>query len=177
MIGSGQACDFISKNLNKQKIIVRAKKYDGSLNRSWECDFVSQTESHLILKGIFGQMINHREIGVIRRKTVSYEFFWFDRWFNVFRFHEPDGSLKCFYCNINCPPQFSHPNLEYVDLDLDLIVDPDFKYRIIDTDEFKQNSAKYNYPNELILQTGNALDELIRMVENRLFPFDYQINK
>ena len=99
----------------------------------------------LIFFGIFEIEIKHKFLGIIRPGTIFYEFYWLDRWFNVFRFHEPDGTFRNFYCNINTPPTFENGVLEYTDLDIDVIVWKDFSLIILDQDEFSENSFVYNY--------------------------------
>ena len=78
--------------------------------------------------------------------TISYEFYWLDKWFNVFRFYEPDGTFRNFYCNINIPPTFENGILEYTDLDVDVIVDKNFSRTILDQDEFEENSLRIIIP-------------------------------
>lgn len=124
--------------------------------------------------GVFEKEISHPHLGVIRLGTISYEFYWLERWYNVFRFHEPDGSLRNFYCNINMPPKFENDILDYVDLDVDILVWRDFSRQILDTDEFESNSQKYAYSDDLREKVRDSLSELISLIDNRIFPFDYK---
>jgi hypothetical protein len=48
------------------------------------------------LTGEFAEDVEHSNLGQIKNGTVSHEYFWLDRWYNVFRFHEPDGTLRNF---------------------------------------------------------------------------------
>lgn len=159
-----------SKNLCQ----IISRKYDGSLHRSWKAELLRRTNSLLVFVGEFAEEITHQHLGVIGRGTTSYEFFWLDCYYNVFRFHEPDGAFRNFYCNINLPPVFADDVLEYVDLDVDVLVWTDFSYQILDADEFEENAARFSYPNRLREQVLAAQNELIDKIENRLFPFDYK---
>ena len=116
--------------------------------------------------------INHPLLGRIERGTLSVEYYWLDRWYNVFRFSEPDGGLRNFYCNINVPPTFDGRVLEFVDLDIDVLVAPDLSYQILDEDEFTANALSFNYPAKVMQSARVALDELILLIESRQFPFD-----
>ena len=163
--------------MSKTDIIVNACKYNGEIHRSWKCDLVARNDSLLTLIGVFDRQINHPDLGVIRRGTISYEHYWLDRWYNIFRFHEPGGELKLFYCNINQPPHFENGVLDYVDLDVDVLVDADLQHRVLDLEEFAANSIKYEYPPELIVKVYETTAEIINLIESHQFPFNYLENE
>ena len=127
----------------------------------------------MVFVGEFEEEIEHSNLGVIRRGTVSHEYYWLDRWFNIFRFNEPDGDLRNFYCNINMPPHFENDVLDYVDLDIDVLVWKDFTFEILDTDEFRENALRYNYPQELKSKVESSILEIVDLLNKRKFPFDY----
>ncbi|MFN2579381.1 MAG: DUF402 domain-containing protein, partial [Pyrinomonadaceae bacterium] len=77
------------------------------------------------------------------------EYYWLDRWYNIFRFLEHDGKTRLFYCNVNTPPVFADDSLTYVDLDIDVLVQPDLSYQVLDVDEFESNAARYGYSAEV----------------------------
>jgi protein associated with RNAse G/E len=58
-----------------------------------------------------------------------------------------------------------------VDLDLDILVAPDFTYQILDEEEFERNATLYGHENELRTKARLALEELIVMIDQRAFPF------
>lgn len=126
----------------------------------------------MVFVGEFDTEIDHPQLGNIKRGTISYEYYWTDRWYNVFRFHEPDGELRNFYCNINMPPRFDNGTLAYVDLDIDLLVWKDFSIELLDMDEFEENAGKFGYPDELRAKAYEALADLKTLIEKREFPFD-----
>lgn len=147
-------------------------KYDGALHRRWRARVLRQEGSLLILDAEFEEEVRHSQLGLIRRGTRSIEYYWLDRWFNVFRFLEADGGLKNFYCNVNLPPVFEAGVLSYVDLDIDLLVAPDLSYKVLDMDEFEVNAKEYGYTEEVQRGARHALSELQHMIERRSFPFD-----
>lgn len=160
--------------MNNQKIIVRALKYDETIHRTWDCELINETGELWEFVGVFQDEINHPLLGVIRPETVSHEYYWKNRWYNVFRFHEPEGELRNFYCNVNMPPILRENVLSYIDLDIDVLVAPDFSYQILDLDEFEANAAKHEYESETIIKAHESLGELIALIENRRFPFDFK---
>jgi protein associated with RNAse G/E len=159
----------------KKSVTINSRKFDNKIHRSWKAELIEQSDSLLLFVGEFEKEVTHSNLGVIRRGTVSYEFYWLDRWYNIFRFHEPDGALRNFYCNINLPPRFAGDVLDYVDLDIDILVWKDFRYEILDADEFAENSEKYNYSQNLKQTVDSNVKELIRLIENRQYPFNLEI--
>lgn len=127
--------------------------------------------SLLILDAQFDQDIEHELLGTISSGTLSTEYYWLDRWYNIFRFSEPTRKLRNFYCNVNSPPHFDGRVLSYVDLDIDVLVNPDFSYQILDLDDFEQNAKLFGYPAEVQSRARRAVDELINLIGARSFPF------
>ncbi|HKO62077.1 MAG TPA: DUF402 domain-containing protein [Pyrinomonadaceae bacterium] len=154
-----------------ETIIVRACKQDGREHRRWSAELLEQDGTLLVLDAYFPEEITHDLLGTIAVGTHSLEYYWLDRWYNIFRFANPNGELRNFYCNVNVPPVLAGSVLSYVDLDLDILVEPDFSYQILDKDDFEANAKLYNYSAEIHSNAARALDELVQMIDNRAFPF------
>jgi protein associated with RNAse G/E len=154
-----------------EEVTVISRKYDGSIRRSWKCRLIKEEPPLLEFVGKFDREVVHSDLGIIRRGTVSYEYYWTDRWYNVFRFHEPEGELKFFYCNINTPPTFENRSLDYIDLDIDLLVKPDYSVIVLDEHEFEENAELYAIPEEVRQRARKCVDELMSMIKRREFPF------
>ena len=161
----------------KKNVIINARKFDGEIHRSWNCELIEQTGSLLMFVGEFKDEITHSELGIIRPGTVSYEYYWLDRWYNIFRFHEPEGRLRNFYCNINSPPTFEAGVLDYVDLDIDLLVSENFQIKVLDLEEFEINAKKFGYTKHTIEKAQTSLAELIDLARQRKFPFDFPVSQ
>lgn len=155
-----------------ETIIVRACKQDGREHRRWSAELLKRDGTLLVLDAYFPEEISHDLLGTIAIGTHSLEYYWLDRWYNIFRFAEPNGNLRNFYCNVNVPPTLDGSVLSYVDLDLDILVAPDFSYQILDKDDFEANAKLYNYSAETQSNAVRALDELKHMIETRAFPFN-----
>ena len=153
------------------EVWVESHKYGGLLHRRWRTRLKLFEEPLIILEGVFEAEVRHPLLGHIVAGTHSTEYFWTDRWYNVFRFREPWGEPRCFYCNVNMPPSLSENVLTYVDLDVDILVAPDFSFRVLDEEEFEENRLKYGYPPEFREKAAEARDELIALIERRGFPF------
>lgn len=152
-------------------VTVNSRSYELSIRRSWNCRLVQQNGELIELEGRFENKVDHPDLGVIHKGTISYEYFWLDRWYNVFRFHEPDGAFRNFYCNICLPPVFSDGVLDYVDLAIDLLVWPDRSQVILDMDEFLADEELGRYSREARAGARRSLAELQQLIADGGFPF------
>jgi hypothetical protein len=72
-----------------------------------------------------------------RRGDRMLEWFYADRWYNVFELHDvEDDRLKGWYCNITRPARFENGGIYAEDLALDVMVYPDGRFLVLDEDEF-----------------------------------------
>ena len=154
-------------------ITVQALKFDNRIHRQWPARLVSQVNSLIVVEGVFAEEIKHALLGTIAPGTLSTEYYWTDRWFSVFRFREPTGELRNYYCNINQPAEFDGNVLSFIDLDIDVLIFPDFSYRILDEDEFITHAQRYQYPEVIRAQVPCALANLLELIERREHPFDW----
>ena len=152
-------------------VTVRVLKYDGTEYRRWDATLARQQDQMIVLDAEFEFDVEHHLLGGIPRGTRTVEYYWLDRWYNVFRFLEADGTTKLLYCNVNMPPTICRGVLSYIDLDIDILVRPDCSYQILDLEEFAVNAARYGYSEQVKTRAHEAVNELISMIKARQFPF------
>ena len=152
-------------------ITVRVLKHDGTEYRRWNAKLSHREGDLIVLDAEFDVDVSHELLGEIKRGMKTVEYYWTSRWYNVFRFLKEDGSTRLWYCNINTPPQLEADTLSYIDLDIDILVQPDFSFKVLDEDEFEVNAKRYGYSEEEKLRALSAIDELVGMIERRHFPF------
>jgi len=97
------------------------------------------------------------------------EWFYSDRWYNIFEIAESSGALKGWYCNIAESATITETEIRCRDLLLDLWVAPDGETLVLDEDEFAADDA-IDAPTRT--QALAALAELEQMVAARETPFD-----
>jgi protein associated with RNAse G/E len=165
----------VFESAQRPVVTVHARKFDGRVHRQWQATLVRQVESLIVVEGVFEEEIRHALLGTIAAGTLSAEYYWTDRWYSVFRFREPTGALRNYYCNINQPATFDGKTLTFTDLDIDVLVAPDFSYRILDEEEFAANADAYGYPEFVLESARHALAELISRIEGREHPFDGEL--
>lgn len=159
--------------MSRDIVTVNSLRFDRTVKRSWNCDLVEHVGDRIVLLGEFQVDVEHRDLGLIHTGTRSREYFWLDRWYNVFLFFEPDGNFRNIYCNINVPPTYDSRVLEYVDLDIDIVVWPDRSYEILDQGEFEQNAIQYSYSDEIKARVNSAVEDLSAMAEDERFFRDF----
>jgi protein associated with RNAse G/E len=157
--------------VSQKSISVRVFKYDGVEHRRWAATLLRQEDSLLVLDAKFEEEVRHDLLGTIELGTLSLEYYWLDRWYNVFRFSDPSGKLRNYYCNVNVPPKFDGTILSYVDLDIDILVAADLSYRVLDLEEFEENAVRFGYSDEIRQNAQSALSELETLIERHRFPF------
>lgn len=162
--------------LNAEEVVVHSRKHDGRVNRSWPARIRRVAGTLIVLEGVFAEEVRHPFIGTIEAGTLSTEFYWTDRWYSVFRFQTPAGRLFKFYCNVNTPPSLKDRVLSFIDLDVDVLVEPDYTYTVLDEEEFERHAELYNYPLVYRTRVREALDEIFRLVKIKEFPFSLNCN-
>jgi protein associated with RNAse G/E len=162
--------------MQAEAITVRVLKYDGAEYRRWNARVARREGPLIVLDAEFEFDVQHHLLGDIQRGTRTIEYYWLDRWYNVFQFFEADGGTRLFYCNVNTPPTFADDVLTYIDLDIDLLVQRDHSYQVLDLEEFAANDERYGYSAEIKRRAHLAVDELISMIGTRQFPFGENVS-
>jgi hypothetical protein len=105
---------------------------------------------------------------VLKPGDVFTEWFYSNRWYNVFQVEDVDsGLLKGFYCNLTRPAIISDQSVRADDLELDLFVYPDGRTLLLDEDEYNQlplTAAER-------IHVERALLEIHKLVQERAQPF------
>lgn len=96
------------------------------------------------------------------------EWYFSDRWYNIFQIHGADGTLKGWYCNVAAPTVIAEETIACRDLLLDLWVAPDGVMRALDEEEF---DADTTLDAETRAAALTAMDTLRQLVRDRAFPF------
>lgn len=85
--------------------------------------------------------------------------------------HENDEFL-CYYINFQLPFQRSHSGVDTLDLDLDLIIHPDFSYEWKDEDDYHRAIEREVIFPEWIEGIEVAKQDVFEKLERRRYPFD-----
>lgn len=100
------------------------------------------------------------------------EWFYSDRWYNIFEMHDVDDDhLVGWYCNVTRPAHLAADTIRADDLALDVFVAPDGRISVLDEDEF----AALPLDDSTRAQARQALFDLLDRIQARRAPFD-QVN-
>ena len=96
------------------------------------------------------------------------EYYYTDRWFNIFDISTPNGIRKGWYCNVAEPASIYHDYIEQIDLLLDVWVNPEGKPLILDEDEFEADTTLRG---EQRSGARQGLRDLLELIASRKAPF------
>lgn len=141
----------------------------GKFELSYEGVLRECTDSYICIDASF--VMPDRDLGYIalRRGDHFREWFYRDRWFNIFRVSDGEtGILKGWYCNITRPPYIGSDFVAAEDLCLDVFVYPDGRTLLLDEDDF----AELNLSADEVEKAWQAVAAIRLLVSKRLPPFD-----
>lgn len=98
--------------------------------------------------------------------------FWPGRYFNAEISWYPDWTFRGYYLNLALPHEWDETVCAYIDLELDVTRFEDEPIQILDEDEYEEARLTYNFPPDLVSQIETTRDEVVRLLENEVFPFD-----
>ncbi len=144
-------------NLNHELVIA----YEGAA--------IERSETAIVLEARFNRATMDLGYAVLELHDRFIEHFFADRWYNIFEIHSVhDDHLKGWYCNIVRPAVFGTDTIEQVDLALDMWIDPDGSYRVLDREEF--DALEIDRATRLHAQ--QAVGELIYLLYHHAAPFN-----
>lgn len=150
-------------------ITVIKNDADGNEELSYTGIVREQGENFVRLDAIF--QFSDRDLGYIhiRKGDLFTEWFYDDRWYNVFRVQDVETEqLKGWYCNITRPADITDTHVSADDLALDVFVYPDGRTLILDEDEF----ADLDLTDTDRQQAWDAVETIKQLVASRTSPFD-----
>jgi protein associated with RNAse G/E len=154
-----------------REIRLRSTKWDGALHFKWTCQLVVASPEVLVIAQLAGTPIETwKEVWMPDFDATIY--FWRGKWYNVIQTWNADGTIRSYYCNIITPARWDGSELHWNDLDLDIGVQADGAYRLIDEDEWARNAERLKYSPEVMNEARRAVDELSALIAQREFPFD-----
>lgn len=151
-------------------IEIKSLKHDQKLHRQWKENIVLFADDHVVLGGNNQTIVEEAKGGIWR--TTEPAIFYFDRryWFNIILLKSERDFY--YYCNLSSPFMYKDKTLQYIDYDIDIIVQSDFSYKIIDQNEFEENRAKFNYTEHISQSVMKGIAELERWISERKNPFN-----
>lgn len=152
---------------------IYSYKHSKEIHRVWRLETLLDKTDDMVILG----KMKTKVIEASGRNWMTHEpsigFFFKDKFFNIMAMIRKEGIF--YYCNIASPAVIDEEGLKYIDYDLDVSVNPNFEYRILDRQEFEYHRKKFNYSDGLVKVLYHHLDKLKEMIEKRAYPFDHDV--
>jgi protein associated with RNAse G/E len=146
---------------------VQKKNPAGEVTYQYEGDLVRRDENCVVIEALFDRKDMPFQDVVFRTGDRFVEYYYTDRWYNIFAVHDKDsGDIKGWYCNIGKPAEIEDGVVSYIDLALDLWVSADWKQTVLDEDEFEV----IGLTGELHAGALNGLKDVQRLFETKSPP-------
>jgi hypothetical protein len=157
-----------------REVVVRKLKFDGAVRYEWEGDLLEELPGWSVVlhdsrrhqkrqtdspapdnEGGFG----FHYLGTNGPLTVL---FWFDL----------RGRFVDAKCDAALPATLDGDRIDFVDLDLDVVVLPGFTHYVRDQEAFAERSVSMGYTEEAKRVAHQGILHALRMVRRRQYPFD-----
>lgn len=150
-------------------ITVYKYNHAGEYVLQYEGDVLERGATWVCLRALFDRDDADLGFVVFRRGDAFIEWFYSDRWYNVFQVYDGDSPrLKGWYCNITRPAEISEGDVRADDLELDVFVSPNGTIMLLDEKEF----SALDLPIEARIAALRAVETIRRCVTTREAPFD-----
>ncbi len=150
------------------QVTIRKLDHRGRQVTSYPGQVIEWSEDVLVLRTTWSRAPMDLGFVVLESGDRWVEYFYPDRWYNVFEIHAGDGQLKGWYCNITRPAVITADQVAAEDLALDLWVSPVGEIEVLDEDEFASLPISATERNAAL----SALSDLQSQVVRREPPFD-----
>ncbi len=150
-------------------VLIHCYKHDGNIHRCWSKGYVLEENDREFILMNYRTMVTESDGRRWYTREPAIYYFPKDKWYNVICMIRKNGVY--FYCNIASPTVYDGEAIKYIDYDLDLKVFPDYKYKILDEEEYERHRKEMGYSDELDHILKEQLQELIDMAYDMSGPF------
>ena len=150
------------------EITVNKCDHTGTVVYQYGGELLERTANYVCLTARFDRDIVSLGFVTFVRGDVFTEWFYSDRWYNVFRVDDGrTGALKGWYCNITRPAMIAEDNVAADDLALDVFVMPNGNLAVLDEDEFETLDLEADER----MAALRAVEAIRHAVARRIMPF------
>lgn len=147
-------------------------KHGKNFHRKWQGSKVLSSDDVLIVSN-YQPKVTEADGRIHTYPGLSIALFYPEEWWNIVMIYRYNSRLVSYYCNIASPFQVDEDShsIAYIDYDIDLIVQPNRNFKVVDENEFVENRQKYYYPNSISERVELAVQQLSSRVKQGLEPF------
>lgn len=152
----------------RNPVETRKLKFDGSTKPSWHGDLVDAVEDRWLV--VFFEAPAYG----IRGEAVAYalQFYGMRQPLSILVCFDGAGNVMEWQCDAGLPARISGRVIEFTDLDLDVMVNPDGTYYVRDVEDFEARSAAIGYTEEARQAAWKGVALALLLVKRKRYPFD-----
>ncbi len=153
--------------LDLETVTVYKLDHDGREVWQYPATVMERGSTCVRLEAFFNRDDMDLGYAVFKHGDRFVEYFYTDRWYNIFAVYDrDDGVLKGWYCNICRPAEIGESAVRCDDLALDVWVTPAGTSIVLDEDEF----IALEIPRDDRRQAGEALQQLLSEANSGRLP-------
>lgn len=145
-------------------------KHDQTFHRRWVENQILYSDQSMVVGGN-NQTVVEEKTKTFRTKEPAIFLFYIKYWFNIVIIYD-DPTDYFYYCNICSPFKYHKESLRYIDYDIDIIVNKDLSFHIVDKEEYVLNSSRMNYPKEVQHNVEKHIKILKSWIREKRNPFN-----
>jgi predicted RNA-binding protein associated with RNAse of E/G family len=136
----------------------------GKAKTHYQGEIVEYLANGVVIQAFWTRPVRDLGYTIFEPGDLFIEYYYTDRWFNIFEIRNVQSERKGWYCNIAEPAIISADHIEQIDLYLDMWVTPTGEILVLDEDEF---AAATTLSETQCNGARKGLQTLTRMVETR----------
>lgn len=156
-------------------VLVRKLKYDGSVKSLWEGELV-ENSAEINWLTVHHHPKKHRKYKPdgtpLQADRLLIHFFNIAHPITVLMNFDENHQFAGAKCDAALPAKHNGDLIEFIDLDLDVVVNQDLSYYVQDEAEFEQHRVSMNYSEATVRQAHTGIALAKTLLKQRLFPFD-----
>src|SRR5699024_2031388 len=142
-----------------------------SIHRIWHENIIFRKNEEAIIGKNDQTIVTEANGKQWQTSSVGIFYFPINKWYNiVIVFENKDDYF--YYCNIASPIREEAGVLSYIDYDIDIIVESDYTYEIVDEAEYKTHQKKYGYSHMIDVNVRASIREIKKRIQKRQAPFN-----
>ncbi len=96
-----------------------------------------------------------------------------EKYYSCFLFWDHESNqFNCYYINFQLPYQRSHCGFDTLDLDLDIVIDPQYDWKWKDVDDYQEGIREGGIQNEWVKAIEQSQKEVFDRINSRRYPLD-----
>ena len=143
--------------------VIKQDPY-GNAKIQYQGEIISRSAHSVVIQAYWKQEAKDLGYTVFEPGDRFVEYYYTERWFNIFAIENKNGTRKGWYCNITEPATITDEYITQIDLFLDVWVDPRGVPLILDEDEFAAASMLSTAQCE---GARSGLQALLQLLERR----------